>query len=82
MYNRFIKARSVLMIFSLAALFVVLPAKSTHADAASCAAAVSDAADALAEQRAACSGSPSGGACAWQTSHLAELMATAVNECQ
>jgi hypothetical protein len=69
------------MIFSLA-MFVVIPAKTTNADAASCAAAVADAAEALAEQRAQCSASPSGGACALLTSHLAELMATAANECQ
>jgi hypothetical protein len=62
MFKRFIKARSVLVICSLA-VFVAFPAQTSKADAASCASAVAEAAQALAEMQAACSSDPQGGAC-------------------
>ena len=82
MFKRFIKARSVLLIFALG-IFVALPAQTTKADAASCAQAVADQAAAQAEMRAACSGEggSSSGMCKWWAARLAQLVATTADEC-
>jgi hypothetical protein len=81
MFKRFIKARSVLVIVSLA-VFVDFPIQTTKADAVSCVIAMAEAAAAYAEMQAACSGSPSGGACEMARANHAMLLTTAVAECQ
>ena len=78
MIKRFIKARTLLMIFSLA-LLVAIPAQ-TSADPGGCATAQAEAAQATAERQAACSSDPQGGACTLAV--IAEVQAVALAAAQ
>ena len=80
MFKRFIKARSILVVCSLA-VFVAFPAQTSKADAASCAQAAAQAAQALAEMQAACSSEPQGGACLMAAIAACEKAAVAAEEC-
>jgi hypothetical protein len=80
MFKRFINVRYVLVICSLA-VFVAFPAQTSKADAAPCAQAVAEAAQALAEMQAACSSNPQGGACVMATITACETAAAAAEAC-
>ena len=79
MFKQLSKARFVFAILAIA-LLVTLPAQTSKADAASCAQAVADTAQAEADAQQTCSFGGSM-ACQYARARLAQLVATAANEC-
>jgi hypothetical protein len=82
MFKRFIKTRSVLVIFSLAVV-VAVPVQTTQADAASCAESVAAAASAQSTMQQTCQFYGSGsGSCASTRAAYYNMLAVVDNQCQ